>query len=62
MDYTGTAFRNHNLECIGIFFFLSKQPSINKSIELPKGNNVGAIPAANIMVVRAITLRNQSLD
>lgn len=55
MNNTGTAFTNHNPECTGIFFFLSKQPPINKSLDLPMGSDVNAILTANAMVTTVIT-------
>lgn len=58
MSYTGTAFISHNPECIGIFF-PSKQSSINKSIDLPKGGDVNVSLEANAMVTIVIIGKNQ---
>lgn len=58
MSYSGTAFTSHNPGCIGVLF-LSKQPSIYKSLDLPEGSDVNAILAANIMVVTVIIEKNR---
>lgn len=60
MSYKGTAFTNHNPECMRMFFPLSKQPLIDKSIDLPKGNDVNAILAANAVVTIVIIGHNQA--
>ena len=50
------------LNAQGFFFFLSlsKQPLINKSLDLPMGSYVKEILAANAMVTIVITGKNQN--
>lgn len=59
MKYSGKAFTNHNPECIGTFFFLSKQLLIN-NIDLPKASEVNTILAANATVTLVIIEKNRS--